>query len=116
MVDRMLNQRLSRKHAKVSAAATRCIRARNPIDDLPLGAIVARARPVRKLRSGKRADPSRPQLGQSFAKLQRGKSMTRNHWFGLLASLVAAMAVSTQAAAQQQQKPNILVIMGDDVG
>ncbi len=42
--------------------------------------------------------------------------MTRNRWFGLLASLVAAMAVSTQAAAQQQQKPNILVIMGDDVG
>ena len=42
--------------------------------------------------------------------------MSRNRWFGLLASLVAAMAVSAQAAAQQQQKPNILVIMGDDVG
>ena len=35
--------------------------------------------------------------------------------FGLLVSLVAAMAVSAPASAQQQ-KPNILVIMGDDIG
>ena len=42
--------------------------------------------------------------------------MTRNPWFGLLASLVAAMAVGAPAGAQQQQKPNILFIMGDDIG
>jgi arylsulfatase len=30
--------------------------------------------------------------------------------------LAATMMASPQAIAQQQQKPNILVIMGDDVG
>src|SRR5215470_16203155 len=40
--------------------------------------------------------------------------MARNPWFGLLASLVVAMAASGPAAAQQQ--PNILFIMGDDIG
>src|SRR5499427_4548753 len=42
--------------------------------------------------------------------------MTRNSWFGLLAFVVVAMATSGPAAAQQQQKPNILFIMGDDIG
>jgi arylsulfatase len=42
--------------------------------------------------------------------------MTRNSWFGLLASVAVAMAASAPAAAQQQQKPNILFIMGDDIG
>jgi arylsulfatase len=42
--------------------------------------------------------------------------MTRNSWFGLLASLVVAMAANGPAAAQQQQKPNIMFIMGDDIG
>ena len=43
--------------------------------------------------------------------------MTRTRWLGLLVSLVAAMVASAPAAAQQpQQKPNILVIMGDDIG
>jgi arylsulfatase A-like enzyme len=40
----------------------------------------------------------------------------RGLWFGLLASLAAATVVSTPAVAQQQQKPNILFIMGDDIG
>src|SRR6476659_3775425 len=40
--------------------------------------------------------------------------MTRAIWIGLLASLAAAMA-STPAAAQQQ-KPNILFILADNVG
>ena len=35
---------------------------------------------------------------------------------GLLTSLAAATIMATQAAAQQAQKPNILVIMGDDIG
>jgi arylsulfatase A-like enzyme len=44
-------------------------------------------------------------------------SMTRNVWLGLLASLVAMTVTCMPAAAQQQQRlPNILVIMGDDVG
>ncbi len=35
---------------------------------------------------------------------------------GLLATFAAVVAVSAPAAAQQERKPNILVIMGDDVG
>ena len=37
-------------------------------------------------------------------------------WLGLLASFAVVTAASTPAAAQQQQKPNILFIMGDDIG
>jgi len=40
----------------------------------------------------------------------------RTAWLILLTLLVAVMAMSSPAAAQQQRKPNILVIMGDDVG
>ena len=43
-------------------------------------------------------------------------SMVRYIWLGLLASIAAITAASTPAAAQQQQKPNILFIMGDDIG
>ena len=42
-------------------------------------------------------------------------STIRNIWLGLLALLAAVMAASLPAAAQQQ-KPNILFIMGDDIG
>ena len=37
-------------------------------------------------------------------------------WLGLLASIAAITAASQPAAAQQPQKPNILFIMGDDIG
>jgi arylsulfatase len=40
---------------------------------------------------------------------------SRNICLGLLASLASAM-VQPASAQQQQQKPNILVIMGDDIG
>ena len=40
---------------------------------------------------------------------------TRSIRIGLLATL-AAVGVAPPALAQQQQKPNILVIMGDDIG
>src|SRR5437879_10278459 len=43
-------------------------------------------------------------------------SLTRNFWLGPLSSLIAMAAVSVPAAAQQQQKPNIVAIMGDDIG
>ena len=44
-------------------------------------------------------------------------NLSRKIRFGLLASCVAAvMAVSAPAIAQQPKKPNILVIMGDDIG
>jgi arylsulfatase A-like enzyme len=43
-------------------------------------------------------------------------SMARNIWLGLLALFAAVTAASTPAAAQQPQKPNILFIMGDDIG
>ncbi len=44
--------------------------------------------------------------------------MTTNRkiWIGLLAALAAATIATESATAQQQQKPNILVIMGDDIG
>ena len=37
-------------------------------------------------------------------------------WLGLLALFAAAMVVSTPVAAQQTQRPNIVFIMGDDIG
>ena len=43
-------------------------------------------------------------------------SIVRYIWLGLLASIAAITAASLPAAAQQQQKPNILFIMGDDIG
>src|SRR5262245_29835085 len=43
-------------------------------------------------------------------------AMARIIWVGLLATTIAVTAASTQALAQQQRPPNILVIMGDDVG
>jgi arylsulfatase A-like enzyme len=42
--------------------------------------------------------------------------ITRKLWLGLLALFAAALVVGTPAVAQQQRKPNIIVIMGDDVG
>ena len=41
--------------------------------------------------------------------------MNRNIWFGLLAFLASGMATMAPATAQEQ-KPNILVIMADDIG
>ena len=42
--------------------------------------------------------------------------MIRRTWLTVLTSLAAMMVASMPAAAQQQQKPNILFIMGDDIG
>jgi arylsulfatase A-like enzyme len=42
--------------------------------------------------------------------------ITRNLWLGPLALIASVMSASAPAAAQQQQKPNILFIMGDDIG
>ena len=43
-------------------------------------------------------------------------SIAKNLGLGLLASFAAVMVASIPASAQQQQKPNIVVIMGDDIG
>src|SRR5262245_31245199 len=53
-----------------------------------------------------------------FPKLGGVDMSTRRMCLGLLAGVVAMTAAGTQAFAQQQQQrpPNILVIMGDDVG
>ena len=40
----------------------------------------------------------------------------KNVWLGLLASAFAATAAIVPAGAQDQQKPNIVFIMGDDIG
>jgi hypothetical protein len=42
-------------------------------------------------------------------------SVTRTIWLGLLASL-AALSAAIAPASAQQQTPNILVIMADDIG
>ena len=42
-------------------------------------------------------------------------SMTKAIWLGILASF-AAVAVTLTPASAQQQKPNIIFIMGDDIG
>jgi arylsulfatase A-like enzyme len=42
--------------------------------------------------------------------------ITRTLSLGLLALFVAITTLATSASAQQQQKPNILFIMGDDIG
>src|SRR3984957_8666273 len=39
-----------------------------------------------------------------------------NKLLGSIAIILASTAVSAPATAQQQQKPNIVVIMGDDIG
>ncbi|MGA7081912.1 MAG: sulfatase-like hydrolase/transferase, partial [Pseudolabrys sp.] len=44
-------------------------------------------------------------------------TVCRKIWFGLMALCIAVLVASMPAAAQQQQRrPNILVIMGDDIG
>jgi arylsulfatase len=43
-------------------------------------------------------------------------SITRTIWLGALASLAAVMVTSIPASAQQPQRPNIVFIMGDDIG
>jgi arylsulfatase A-like enzyme len=40
----------------------------------------------------------------------------RRMWLGLLASFIVAAVVSTQAVAQQSQKPNVVFILADNVG
>ena len=40
----------------------------------------------------------------------------RNLWLSLCAALIAAAGVPQQASAQAQSKPNIVFIMGDDIG
>jgi arylsulfatase A-like enzyme len=40
----------------------------------------------------------------------------RNTWLGLLALLATIVMANAPASAQQQAKPNILFIMGDDIG
>src|SRR5690349_22836412 len=42
--------------------------------------------------------------------------VSRKLWLGLLAGVAAVSLASAPASAQQQQKPNILFIMGDDIG
>jgi arylsulfatase len=43
-------------------------------------------------------------------------SINKSIWFGLLALFPSVVMAAAPASAQQQQKPNILVIMADDIG
>ena len=43
-------------------------------------------------------------------------TIKRSKWLGAVACAVTLTAASSPASAQQQQKPNILFIMGDDIG
>ena len=42
--------------------------------------------------------------------------VSRKLWLGLFAGVAAVTLANSQASAQQQQKPNIVFIMGDDIG
>jgi hypothetical protein len=42
--------------------------------------------------------------------------IARKLWRGLLVLFATVVVASVPVAAQQQQKPNILFIMGDDIG
>lgn len=42
--------------------------------------------------------------------------VARKVWIGLFLLIASLVAVSAPALAQQQQKPNIIMIMGDDIG
>ena len=42
--------------------------------------------------------------------------VSRKLWLGLFAGIAAVTVTSIPASAQQPQKPNILFIMGDDIG
>src|SRR5262249_40809472 len=42
--------------------------------------------------------------------------VSRKLWLGLLGGVAAVSLASAPASTQQQQKPNILFIMGDDIG
>jgi arylsulfatase A-like enzyme len=42
--------------------------------------------------------------------------VSRKLWLGLAAGIAAVTVTGMPASAQQPQKPNILFIMGDDIG
>ncbi|MGA8625542.1 MAG: arylsulfatase, partial [Pseudolabrys sp.] len=51
--------------------------------------------------------------------MNRRRTLNRrsNLWVTVLALLASALVIGAPASAQQQaQKPNVLVIMGDDIG
>jgi arylsulfatase len=48
--------------------------------------------------------------------IQKKRIRIRNILFGAATSLAFITATNLPAAAQQQQRPNIVVIMGDDIG
>src|SRR5690349_7387944 len=45
-----------------------------------------------------------------------GMKVRRKLWFGLLAGVAALTAMSSDALAQQQKRPNIVMLMTDDTG
>src|SRR5262249_30317192 len=53
---------------------------------------------------------------QSRAKERLNMTACRKIWLGLMALFAATMVMSVPAVAQQQQTPNIVLIMGDDIG
>src|SRR5262249_52853204 len=75
---------------------------------LPLCAVVVLLSAVKDEAWAQTAGPARA--------VTRGMSMTGKAWLGVLAACVAAVTASGPAAAQQQQKPNILLIRGDAIG
>ena len=70
------------------------------------------------IRRRTRGDAAGRRTGCLFQKFRRERKMrfAKNIWPGLLALAAVATTAGTPALAQQPQKPNILVIMGDDIG
>ena len=55
-------------------------------------------------------------LVQPSAEMESGRDLQQKVLLGLLGSCLAIVMANAPASAQQQRKPNIVFIMGDDVG
>src|SRR5215831_16577411 len=83
---------------------------RRPMPTAPKCVRVVQPRARRECQRAEAAGPSRAaDMEEATMRMSRGA------WLSCLASLAVVTAASAPAAAQQQ-KPNILFIMGDDIG
>jgi arylsulfatase A-like enzyme len=80
-----------------------------------LGASAFAQRRIRTRRPPSKFAPVQQDFFNRYGHREATMSMSRTVWLALLALLVSAL-IAPASAQQPQQKPNILVIMGDDIG